>query len=208
MSLDTKVAIPMSNFQNKHVNGDVNTNGNSVSQSEIAHRSSSSHSSIDTPLPTPVSQNPPKATNNVKVSPMVIIPIWISLSMSVILFNKFIFSSLEFEYPVFLVTWHLTFAVRFFLKFVLSLLTTALQTIGTRVLRRTTHLLDGVDDVQMTLDKFVRSVLPIGFLMSGSLILSNTAYLHLSLAFIQMLKVRPLGPARYQNMHIWILMTS
>jgi len=91
--------------------------------------------------------------------------------MGVILFNKFIFTSLKFEFPIFLVTWHLTFA-----------------TIGTRLLRRTTNLLNGVDEVHMTRDKFVRSVLPIGFLMSGSLVLSNTAYLHLSLAFIQMLK--------------------
>lgn len=39
---------------------------------------------------------------------------------------------------------------------------------------------------------FVRSILPIGLLFSGSLILSNTAYLYLSVAYIQMLKVRPL----------------
>ena len=37
---------------------------------------------------------------------------------------------------------------------------------------------------------FVRSILPIGLLFSASLILSNTAYLYLSVAYIQMLKVR------------------
>ena len=37
---------------------------------------------------------------------------------------------------------------------------------------------------------FMRSILPIGLLFSGSLILSNTAYLYLSVAYIQMLKVR------------------
>jgi hypothetical protein len=37
----------------------------------------------------------------------------------------------------------------------------------------------------------MRSILPIGLLFSGSLILSNTAYLYLSVAYIQMLKVRP-----------------
>ena len=36
----------------------------------------------------------------------------------------------------------------------------------------------------------MRSILPIGLLFSGSLILSNTAYLYLSVAYIQMLKVR------------------
>jgi hypothetical protein len=34
----------------------------------------------------------------------------------------------------------------------------------------------------------MRSILPIGLLFSGSLILSNTAYLYLSVAYIQMLK--------------------
>ena len=38
---------------------------------------------------------------------------------------------------------------------------------------------------------YIRSILPIGALFSGSLILSNMAYLSLSVSFIQMLKVRP-----------------
>ena len=42
----------------------------------------------------------------------------------------------------------------------------------------------------MTKDMFTRSILPIGLLFSASLILSNTAYLYLSVAYIQMLKVR------------------
>jgi hypothetical protein len=58
------------------------------------------------------------------------------------------------------------------------------------VLQRTTHLLDGAKEVHMTQDMFVRSILPIGLLFSGSLILSNTAYLYLSVSYIQMLKVR------------------
>ena len=40
----------------------------------------------------------------------------------------------------------------------------------------------------MSKDMFLRSILPIGLLFSGSLILSNTAYLYLSVAYIQMLK--------------------
>jgi drug/metabolite transporter (DMT)-like permease len=56
------------------------------------------------------------------------------------------------------------------------------------VLARTTHLLDGAKDVHMTKDMFTRSILPIGLLFSASLILSNTAYLYLSVAYIQMLK--------------------
>ena len=42
----------------------------------------------------------------------------------------------------------------------------------------------------------MRSILPIGLLFSGSLILSNTAYLYLSVAYIQMLKVMPSFPFR------------
>ena len=40
----------------------------------------------------------------------------------------------------------------------------------------------------MSKDMFLRSILPIGLLFSASLILSNTAYLYLSVAYIQMLK--------------------
>jgi hypothetical protein len=63
-----------------------------------------------------------------------------------------------------------------------------LQAIGTRILQRTTNLLDGAKEVNMTKDMFIRSILPIGILFSGSLILSNSAYLYLSVAYIQMLK--------------------
>jgi hypothetical protein len=42
----------------------------------------------------------------------------------------------------------------------------------------------------MTREVFTRSILPIAILFSGSLILSNKAYLHLTVSFIQMLKVR------------------
>lgn len=41
----------------------------------------------------------------------------------------------------------------------------------------------------MTKELFFRSILPIGVLFSGSLVLSNTAYLYLTVSFIQMLKV-------------------
>ena len=42
---------------------------------------------------------------------------------------------------------------------------------------------------------FMRSILPIGLLFSGSLILSNTAYLYLSVAYIQMLKASYPSPS-------------
>jgi hypothetical protein len=51
------------------------------------------------------------------------------------------------------------------------------QAIGTRILRATTHLMDGLDTITMTPQLYVKSIVPIGILFSGSLILSNTAYL-------------------------------
>lgn len=125
----------------------------------------------ETPLPTPVSSQAPKLSTKAKLSATVIIPIWIVLSSSVIIYNNYLYNTLNFKYPVFLVTFHLGFAA-----------------IGTRVLQRTTNLLDGAKDIRMSRDMFVKSILPIGLLFSGSLILSNTAYLYLSVAYIQMLK--------------------
>jgi hypothetical protein len=122
-------------------------------------------------LPAPVSAPSQKSSPKLKLSPRTIIPIWIVLSSSVIIYNNYLYNTLLFKYPVFLVTWHLTFAA-----------------IGTRVLQRTTRLLDGVKDVHLSRETFIRSILPIGLLFSGSLILSNTAYLYLSVSYIQMLK--------------------
>lgn len=144
-------------------------------QVKIPHGQGPSSLSMEL-LPSPSTAQAPKATptsQKYQISTAVVIPIWIVLSSSVIIYNNYLYNTLNFKYPVFLVTWHLTFAA-----------------IGTRVLQRTTNLLDGVKDVHMTKDMFVRSILPIGVLFSGSLILSNTAYLYLSVSYIQMLKVR------------------
>ena len=46
-----------------------------------------------------------------KISAAMIIPIWMFLSSSVIIYNNYIYNTLGFEFPVFLVTWHLCFAV-------------------------------------------------------------------------------------------------
>ncbi|KAG5635670.1 hypothetical protein H0H81_010446 [Sphagnurus paluster] len=123
---------------------------------------------------TPVLPSPGSASSSSprgRLTASTIIPIWIVLSSSVIIYNNYVYNTLDFPYPVFTVTWHLTFAA-----------------LGTRVLQRTTRLLDGVRDVHMDQATFVRRILPIGVLFSGSLILSNTAYLYLSVSYIQMLK--------------------
>lgn len=51
---------------------------------------------------------------------------------------------------------------------------------------RTTRLLDGVYNVQMSWDRWFKNIVPIGALFSASLIFSNMAYLTLSVSFIQM----------------------
>jgi len=60
-------------------------------------------------LPSPVSAQVSRPKP--KVSAAAIIPVWIILSSAVILYNNHLYSTLNFRYPVFLVTWHLTFAV-------------------------------------------------------------------------------------------------
>lgn len=60
----------------------------------------------------------------------------------------------------------------------------------TQILARTTSLLDSRKTVKMTGRIYLRAVVPIGFFFSLSLICGNKAYLYLSVAFIQMLKVR------------------
>jgi hypothetical protein len=62
-------------------------------------------------LPSPVSA--PTTRPKPKLSAAAIIPVWIVLSSSVIIYNNYLYNSLEFRFPVFLVTWHLTFAVRY-----------------------------------------------------------------------------------------------
>jgi hypothetical protein len=142
----------------------------------IESKTESTPSSLSLELPSPVTSIQQHKTTPTparsRLSATTIIPIWIVLSSTVIIYNNFLYNTLNFKYPVFLVTFHLSFAA-----------------IGTRVLQRTTNLLDGLKDVHMTKEIFVRSILPIGLLFSGSLILSNSAYLYLSVAYIQMLKV-------------------
>jgi hypothetical protein len=110
---------------------------------------------------------PPKSS----IHPALYVTVWIALSSSVILFNKWILSTRDFRYPVILTTYHLAFA-----------------TIMTQILARYTTLLDGRKTVKMTGRVYLRAIVPIGFFFSLSLICGNLTYLYLSVAFIQMLK--------------------
>ncbi|KAI1632630.1 TPT-domain-containing protein [Biscogniauxia mediterranea] len=110
---------------------------------------------------------PPKTV----IHPSLYVIVWISLSSSVILFNKWILDTLEFRYPVILTTYHLTFA-----------------TVATQLMARYTTLLDGRKSVKMTGRVYLRAIVPIGIFFSLSLICGNLTYLYLSVAFIQMIK--------------------
>lgn len=62
-------------------------------------------------------------------------------------------------------------------------------TLLTQVLARKTTFLDSRHKANMAPRLFTRTILPIGILYSGSMIFNNLVYLHLSVPFIQMLKV-------------------
>ena len=62
-------------------------------------------------LPQPANAPSLLAKPRTKYSAAAIIPVWIVLSSAVIIYNNYIYNKLDFQFPVFLVTWHLTFAV-------------------------------------------------------------------------------------------------
>jgi hypothetical protein len=94
--------------------------------------------------------------------------IWMTISMSVILFNKYILAYSGFRYPIALTMWHMVFC-------------TAVSSFAVRGAGTTKRL-------HMPRKEYVNRVVPIGALYAASLWLSNSAYLHLSVSFIQMTK--------------------
>ncbi|UKZ46352.1 hypothetical protein TrVGV298_000553 [Trichoderma virens] len=94
---------------------------------------------------------------------------WMFFSNVTIIFNKWLIDTAGFT--ILLTCWHLVYA-----------------TIATQILARTTTLLDSRRNFPVTGRLYLRTILPIGLLYSGSLICSNVVYLYLSVSFIQMLK--------------------
>ncbi|PIN00331.1 hypothetical protein CDL12_27167 [Handroanthus impetiginosus] len=96
--------------------------------------------------------------------------IYIMLSSGVILYNKWVLSPkyFNFPFPITLTMIHMGFsgAVAFFLIRVLKV----------------------ISPVKMTFGIYATSVIPISAFFASSLWFGNTAYLHISVAFIQMLK--------------------
>ncbi|RDA89075.1 hypothetical protein CP532_2197 [Ophiocordyceps camponoti-leonardi (nom. inval.)] len=96
---------------------------------------------------------------------------WIVCSNGTILFNKWIMDSAGFKFPISLTCGHLIFT-----------------SLATQLLARTTRRLDSRRRLPLTRRTYIRAIVPIGIFYSASLMLSNISYLHLSVAFIQMLK--------------------
>lgn len=95
------------------------------------------------------------------------VTVWIALSASVILYNKWVLAYYAFPYPVALTMWHMFFC---------SVLAIGAVKLGY------------VEPVGMSKETYLQAVVPIGFLYAGTLWLGNAAYLYLSVSFIQMLK--------------------
>jgi len=70
---------------------------------------SESSTAVSSALPSPASASQKSKS---QLSAAMIIPIWIALSSSVIIYNNYLYNTLNFKFPVFLVTYHLGFAVR------------------------------------------------------------------------------------------------
>lgn len=99
------------------------------------------------------------------------VAIWIFLSFTVIVYNKYILDRKMYNwpYPISLTMIHMGFS-------------TSLAYLLVRVFKITEPV------TTMSWDFYFKSVVPIGLLYSLSLWLSNSAYIYLSVSFIQMLK--------------------
>ncbi|OIV96180.1 hypothetical protein TanjilG_14857 [Lupinus angustifolius] len=98
------------------------------------------------------------------------VSIWIFLSFTVIVYNKYILDRKMYNwpFPISLTMIHMGFC-------------SSLAYILVRVFKL-------VEPVSMSVDLYIKSVVPIGALYSLSLWFSNSAYIYLSVSFIQMLK--------------------
>lgn len=98
------------------------------------------------------------------------VAIWIFLSFTVIVYNKYILDRKMYNwpYPISLTMIHMGFC-------------SSLAYLLVRVFKL-------VEPVSMSRDLYFKSVVPIGALYSLSLWFSNSAYIYLSVSFIQMLK--------------------
>ena len=97
---------------------------------------------------------------------------WITVSCVMILLNKYIISPWGFSYPCFLTAWHMLFS-----------------TILTQILLRTTNMLPAAKEGRVTSEIFKTKFIPIAICFSISIVLGNSAYLFLSVSYIQVATV-------------------
>ena len=98
----------------------------------------------------------------------VYIVFWISISCTMILFNKAVLDQMKFPYPMFLTTWHMVFA-----------------TVMTQILSRTTNMLPGVREKKVDSKALQTQIFPVALCFAFSLVLSNKSYIYLSVSYIQ-----------------------
>jgi len=97
---------------------------------------------------------------------MAVVLNWMTFSGGLVLFNKYLLSGF-FPYPLALTLGHMTFSF--------------LVALGM-------HAMGKIEPVHMSRQEYMGTVMPIGVLYALSLWCANSAYLRLSVAFIQMLK--------------------
>ncbi|KAK9245294.1 triose-phosphate transporter family-domain-containing protein [Lipomyces tetrasporus] len=99
-----------------------------------------------------------------------IVLVWITISSSVILFNKAILYNSRFPFPIFLTTCHLVFSA-----------------LATQILSKTTNVYSP-QSLEISQTVYFRRIVPIAIFYSLALVCSNQAYMYLNISFIQMLK--------------------
>lgn len=118
--------------------------------------------------------------------------LWISLSASVILFNKHILAFSGFPFPITLTAFHMAFSWACASVLVHC---TSLVELPTTTKVVVVSSADGSSSSSTTITQkgldartYLRRIAPVGALFAGTLWLGNAAYMHLSVSFIQMLK--------------------
>lgn len=97
------------------------------------------------------------------------IVVWMAFSIALILSNKWLLAFRGFPFPIALTMFHMAFCSTLAALFI-----------------KVFHVVSTSDEMTRTV--YLQSVVPIAILYAGSLWFSNSAYIHLSVSFIQMLK--------------------
>lgn len=128
----------------------------------------------------PATEETPLSGKGDSISQITTVLFWASLMIScsatLINFNKYLVSSGVFAFPLHLVLMH-TLSGSFFALILYKLMPSMFPALS-----------DTQSKVVLDRNLMVNKVLPVTLAFAGSLVLSNMAYLHLSLAFLQMLK--------------------